>query len=229
MAVPQSVIDAVAALDLRPRRRRWTSLSYCLVDAVWSIGANYDTVVVPVVRRVAARLQDPEPVVELPAPMPPDPAPISKFLEVFPEPATLLPVTNRQRTSTRRGVTKAQAAVQHAQIFHRAGIENLEQAAGLLADDEAFAALDETLKQIAGEGGAGIRRGYLWMLIGDDYRVKPDRMVLRWLKRHGVVTDPAGAAQLLLDVAAQLATTGSKVTPWMIDHAIWLDARRKPT
>jgi hypothetical protein len=40
-------IDAVVHLNLQPRQRRWTSLAYCVLDAVWSIGARYDTVVVP--------------------------------------------------------------------------------------------------------------------------------------------------------------------------------------
>lgn len=47
---------AVVDLDPQPRQRRWVSLAFCLVDAVWSIGAHYDKVVVPLVRkRVAPR------------------------------------------------------------------------------------------------------------------------------------------------------------------------------
>lgn len=47
------ILDAITALDPQPRGRRWTSLSYCIVDAVWSIGARYNAVVVPIVNRVA--------------------------------------------------------------------------------------------------------------------------------------------------------------------------------
>lgn len=77
-----------------------------------------------------------------------------------------------------------------------------------------------------GEGGSGIRRGYLWMLIGDQQTVKPDRMVLRWLTRHGATVTADTARTLLVDIAGQLtATTGQQVTPWEVDHAIWRAAR----
>ena len=49
------LVDAVVALDPPPRERRWVSLSLCIVDAVWSIGANYDNVVVPFVRQSRRR------------------------------------------------------------------------------------------------------------------------------------------------------------------------------
>jgi hypothetical protein len=42
--------------------------------------------------------------------------------------------------------------------------------------------LDRALAGVRGEGQSGVRRGYLWMLIGHDDLVKPDRVVLRWLQ-----------------------------------------------
>jgi len=67
------------------------------------------------------------------------------------------------------------------------------------------------------------------MLCGDDERIKPDRMVLRWLAPHGV-RDPEIAQQLLIDVAAFLSHNGtSLVTPWEVDHAIWVAARTGAT
>jgi hypothetical protein len=81
------------------------------------------------------------------------------------------------------------------------------------------------MRRVRGEGRYGIRRGYFWMLCGDDGRIKPDRMVLRWLAPHGV-RDPEVAQQLLIDVAAFLSQNGAAtVTPWEVDHAIWLAAR----
>ena len=46
-AMLNKLAEAVVALQPKPRKLRWVSLSLCVVDAVWSIGANYDTVVVP--------------------------------------------------------------------------------------------------------------------------------------------------------------------------------------
>ena len=36
------IAAAVSTLEPEPRTWRWTSLSYCVLDAVWSIGARYD-------------------------------------------------------------------------------------------------------------------------------------------------------------------------------------------
>lgn len=38
------LVNAAFALDPQPRERRWVSLSLCIADAVWSIGAHYDNV-----------------------------------------------------------------------------------------------------------------------------------------------------------------------------------------
>lgn len=79
------VLAVAARLPLQPRGRRWRSLTYCIVDAVWSIGARYDTVVVPLVRRVA-REHDPggDPLTDATTALPPDPAPIPAFLSALP-------------------------------------------------------------------------------------------------------------------------------------------------
>ncbi|MGY1915865.1 hypothetical protein [Blastococcus sp. SYSU DS0973] len=69
------------------------------------------------------------------------------------------------------------------------------------------------MRRVRGEGRYGIRRGYCRMLCGDDGRIKPDRMVLRWLAPHGV-RDPEVAQQLLIDVAEVISREGAaKVTP----------------
>lgn len=63
---------------------------------------------------------------------------MSQFLSAFPDPAALIPVTNRQRTSTRGGIPKTQAALEYAQVFHQAGVETLGQATALTNDPDAF-------------------------------------------------------------------------------------------
>ncbi len=60
------------------------------------------------------------------------------------------------------------------------------------------------------------------MLIGDDTRIKPDRMVMRWLGAHGC-TGGSEEAKTLIDLAAK--EISGEVTPWMIDHAIWTAQR----
>src|SRR3954462_3219007 len=43
----RKIADAVSRSSVQPRLERWTSLSACVLDAVWSVGTNHDRVVVP--------------------------------------------------------------------------------------------------------------------------------------------------------------------------------------
>ena len=101
-----SVIDAVELLDPRPRQKRWASLSYCVLDAVWSIGALYDPVVVPLIYRVAAANGDSEPMVSSAEQLTVDPLPLPRLLERYVEASGLQQITNRQRTSSRGGIRR---------------------------------------------------------------------------------------------------------------------------
>ena len=226
-AIVTKLTDAVVALDPQPRERRWTSLSFCIVDAVWSIGAHYDNVVVPLVRKkFAAEFGVTEPTIAAGEPLPADPLPLPKLEALAVD--SLTGMTNRQRTSTRGGVLKAEAVLLHIAVFREYHVDTMQDALALLSDTEHFAKVDDALRSIPGEGGYGVRRNYLWMLIGQDDLIKPDRMVLRWLGRRGVKTDPAGArdiiAALVPLVSARLNRT---VTAWEIDHALWLAGRKK--
>ncbi|WP_349306137.1 hypothetical protein [Gordonia sp. PP30] len=98
----------------------------------------------------------------------------------------------------------------------------------LMSSDTRLPDLNAELRKIPGEGGQGIRRGYLWMLLGDDHLIKPDRMMLRWLAAHGGDANPASAWTLIADLAvAATGEVGRDVTPWEIDPAMWLAARRR--
>jgi hypothetical protein len=221
-----SLADAVELLDLQPRQQRWRSLSYCVLDAVWSIGAVYDTVVAPLVWRVAAANGDSAPLVPVSERMPPDPLPLPLLLERYPDTAVLQALTNSQRTSPRGGIPKADAALRFARILVNHDVLDLRKAERLLAAETRYGLVDADLAVVPGDGFGGVRRGYLWMLIGDDELIKPERMVLRWLARQGHQVDAAQARVLIEEVAQELTRRlRQRVTPWMVDHAIWMAER----
>lgn len=216
--------DAVAALDPQPRKQRWASLSLCIVDAVWSIGAHYDNVVVPLVRNVAKGLGVEQPTVPMSEPINADPLPLDRFAEM--SVGKLIQRTNWQYTSTRGGIRKADAVLRHLQVFRSHEVSDLHDAIELFSDERRFAALNDELRAIPGEGAHAVRRDYLWMLIGQDDLIKPDRMVLRWFKKHGVADDPAEARGLIAAlVPAVSGRLQRNVTAWEIDHALWSAGR----
>ena len=226
LMVERSLVDAVEGLDLQPRRQRWRSLSYCVLDAVWSIGALYDSVVAPLVWRVAAANGDSAPLISLSKGMPPDPLPLPELLRQYPDTSVLQALTNSQRTSPRAGIPKADAALRFARILVDHDVLELHKAEQLLTAQTRCELVDADLAIVPGDGIDGIRRGYLWMLIGNDELIKPDRMVLRWLARQGQQVDAAQARVLIKEVAQELTRRLRRhITPWMVDHAIWIAER----
>ncbi|UGU30619.1 hypothetical protein LT350_29570 [Mycolicibacterium smegmatis] len=214
------LVEAVVALDPLPRERRWVSLSLCIADAVWSIGAHYDNVVVPLVRRLATKFGIEQPTIPMSEPLGTDPLPLAELADLNVD--ELISLTNRQNTSTRGGIRKADAALRHADVFRAHGVDDLGDAIALFGDDERFAAVNADLRTIPGEGANAVRRDYLWMLIGQDDIIKPDRMVLRWFRHQGVTVDPVGARDLIAAlVPAVSAGLKRPVTAWEIDHALW--------
>lgn len=220
--------DAVLALEPKPRERRWVSLSFAISDAVWSIGANYDSVVVPLVRKVAGEFGVAQPSVPDSAPRTSDPVPLDVFRRRF-DTDSLTAVANKQRTSTSGGILKSQAVLQYVDIFLSAGVRTIDDAHELMGETSRFKGVDSALRSVAGEGGHGIRRGYLWMLVGDGDRIKPDRMVLRWFRRQGFDVDAGEAASLVHQVVARInAVPGQRATnAWEVDHAMWEAGRAK--
>ncbi|MFF7369087.1 hypothetical protein [Streptomyces tricolor] len=220
------VVVAAGRLPLRSRGPRWAHASLCVLDAVFSINAHYERHTVPTCHRYAAWAGMSVPLsasAQLPVP---DEQPLQCFVAHIQRHGeagfSSEILQNRQRTRAHRDAPlKAEAARRYAEILVSHGISTLADANALLADADRLAAVERDLSGVAGHG-SGVRLAYLWMLLGDDGRIKPDRMVLRWLQTvlQRTVT-PAEATGLLTAAAARL-----RCTPWELDHAIW-EGRRK--
>jgi hypothetical protein len=120
--------------------------------------------------------------------------PVPTLLAKYRDVGALQELTNRQRTSPRGGIPKAEAALRYAHILAAHNTPDLRQAEQLLIEETRWALADAALAGVPGDGVDGVRRGYLWMLIGDDEVIKPDRMVLRWLARQGMHVGATGLA-----------------------------------
>lgn len=180
--------------------------------------------VVPLIRRFAAAEGIRECTIDADLSLPDDPFPASRLAEMAE--SNLRRITNGQRTSTRSGITKAEASIRYAQVLSSHHVTTLVEATALLSREADLSAVESALAEIPGDGQHGIRRGYLWMLVGDDYRIKPDRMVLKWFVRLGLPLSPGRARDYIRAAAPVCAERmGRSVTPWEIDHAIWLASR----
>ena len=64
--------------------------------------------------------------------------------------------------------------------------------------------------------------------LGNDDLIKPDRMVLRWLRHHGVDVSADEAREIIATLAQTITLSGKRLTLWEIDHAMWQAGRLLP-
>lgn len=121
---------------------------------------------------------------------------------------------NRQRTSSRNGILKAEAVTRCAVILRNHGVERFSDA-HLLHDNPE---LDRDFRLVPGQI-SGISLGYFKMLCGDDNGIKHDRHIQAFMTRHGIAS-----IAVLKAIAREL-----EISPRVLDYAIWQKMSRTGT
>ena len=197
----------------------YASLPLAVIDAVFSIGVTYESTSRTVWRWCEA--QSP------PWARPRSEGSEEQTLSAFIAIARSMPFDdlaanvfqNRQRTSSRSGILKAEAAILFAEALVRQGIERFAD----MQDTARVARVYTDILAIPGQR-SGISWDYYLMLAGSDDYIKADRMVCRYVGRALGLSQsatPQHAKGLLLDAAAVLKVSHPSVTPRALDYAIW--------
>ena len=207
-----------------PPEYSYASLSTMVLDAIFSIGVRYGQVKAVIERHAKHQKYDPLDFGK------PDPYPLPKLIlegkegtpQQFAE-----KLGNLGRTSTRSGILKAEAVILAAQALVRHGIIDLPSWRS--ADEATLKAAERDFRSVKGQR-TGVSWNYLSMLAGDGDKVKPDRMVVRYVEaalgHKGVLPEDAG--KLLVAAAAALCGTHgypSNLTARQLDSAVWNVAR----
>jgi hypothetical protein len=196
----------------------YSSLGLCVIDAVFSIGAHYNSTE-KVVQRFCERFNWIK-VGRGTA----EERPISDLLDVLQkyehrwDEMALKIFGNSQRTSSRSGIRKAEAAFRFAKIVEQFGIKTFADALKLgLSED-----LERAIKTIKGQG-SGICLAYFLILAGHQDVVKPDRWVRRFvakaLGRRSVA--PEVAVQLVRSASLALRPEFPNLVPSVLENKIW--------
>jgi hypothetical protein len=129
---------------------------------------------------------------------------------------------NRQRTSTRNGILKADATVRFAKALQEAGIEDFVDIRDPARADLAWRAV----RIIPGQG-SGLSFDYLQMLAGDDSFVKPDRWLCRFVaEATGMpVVSPELARIAVIEASRKLSSEFPNLKPRLLDYLIWSHQR----
>ncbi len=196
----------------------YNSIVFCLIDSIFSIGANYKSVK-NVVNRYCKRFN----LVKLDASClhPKDDHTISAFMNNI-EPygndygATEV-YDNRQRTSPKSGILKAEAVFRAAEVLKKHSVERLADIRSFEITEE----LERDFRSITGQG-SGISFSYFLMLCGDENRIKPDRWLLRFVEiASGETVSEEQARNSLLRVCKDLKNDYPCITPRRLDYLIW--------
>jgi hypothetical protein len=201
----------------------YDSLPQCIIDAVYSIQANYTAT-----RNTVIRYCDATNTQRISAPLGTcsDSHTINQLLtNIYPHidddfGATNLFV-NHQFTSTKNGILKAEAVYRFATVLADNGIQTLNDVR--TASIATIDAIEYDIKTIPGQK-SGISFSYFLMLSGDDHHMKIDRWLLRFVGDALGVANYHNVSQAytdLLVVCSELTRTYPNLTPRLLDHTIW--------
>ena len=127
----------------------------------------------------------------------------------------------RHRTSPRNGILKIEACVKVAEIMNQHGINTVTDFR-LYKNKEA---LDRDILSVRGQG-SGIMLKYLYMLAGYSDRCKPDRMMLRFVRRYYPDAKESDIQELLESAVDKFKENYPDMTVRWLDNAIWTYEKR---
>ncbi len=217
----------------------YAGLPLCAIDAVWSLGVNFKSVLnvagrycektgvprfrrpdeIPVVQETVSGLVALLDALNAEQPTNAEPGQLAASDRLF---------DNRKPTSHQSGILKADAVRRFAVVLRDHGLERLEDALEMIATPAANDDIEKAIRAIPGQG-SGISLDYFWMLAGDDSRIKPDTMVTRFLEETlGRKVKKGEPLCLLTLVSADLEGYNPHMTPRLLDHLIWRWQREEP-
>lgn len=194
----------------------YAHLPLCVIDAVFSIGVKYTAV-----QNTITRFCDFAGITPTGTLPPTEQLSISDFLLLHESNGThgmtREVYQNRQRTSTRNGILKADAVYRFAKILAQFGAETLADVPRI----HRFPDFETEIKKLPGQR-SGVSLQYFYMLTGDEHTIKPDRMIARFIER---ATDQRYNSDtmtgLLLETCHLLQREYPFLTPRTLDHLIW--------
>jgi hypothetical protein len=212
---------------LNPEEYAYQSLPLCILDAVFSINAKYEStrnVVERYCRHYSLRLLR-----KYPLYLPPveEQEPVSAFVEKIvnlgPEKFAGTVLANRQRTSTRSGIMKSEAALRFAQVLQAQKVEYFQDVESI----QGKTGFENAVMAIPGQR-TGITVRYFYMLAGSDDFVKPDRMILGFLRDQlGERLSQDEAQKVLSGASDALKPEYPHLTTKTLDHHIWRYQRQQ--
>lgn len=200
----------------------YRSLSFCIIDAVYSLGARYSSTRNAVIRFCNAQgLQRLRPKGS-PYPDISKQYSVRQFEELLSRYSEYEQIAselfdNYQRTSTKNGILKAEAVHRFARVLLHHHVNYFQDIATVIQSKQ----FESDIRSIPGQT-YGTSLTYFFMLSGEESMIKPDRMVLRFLSRIvGEQLNQMNPHAWLSRALEILNEKYSKLTLRELDHEIW--------
>ena len=200
-----------------PDEYNYTCLPLCLLDAVFSIGVTYSSTRntvqrycekygIPCYNREDRSLSAFHTISDF----------IKNIESVGTEYFATDVLENRQRTSSRNGILKAQAVLDCAKVFQKNRIEDLQS-----FNDKMNSDIEKEFLKIKGQS-SGISLKYLKMLCGDENNLKPDRHIVNFLDAHfSISVNKDNAGMIMKTILGELAKRYPGLKMRELDFIIW--------
>lgn len=205
----------------------YQSLPLCVIDAVYSIGVNFEGTRRTVKRycdyyslqrirsdrATVLQLEEQESIEQF----------IEKIISTGIEFFTKKVFQNRQRTSTRNGILKSEAVLQFAKTLQKYRVNYFQDVLRVIGDIK----FENDIKKIPGQR-SGISLKYFYMLAGSEDLIKPDRWIKQFIENaiKKQVSDQE-SQWLLTGACEELRLKYPRLTPRLLDHEIWKYQRSK--
>jgi hypothetical protein len=163
----------------------YNHLPLCIIDAVWSIGVRYEGVQNVIMRYYINRKIVPYREESLRKsfqyPDIKNQESLTIFLQYLKnfsyEQLSDKVFKNKQRTSTKNGILKSEAVMKFTEVLLKYNVNYFQDIETKIKDNKLF---ELDIKNIPGQK-SGICLEYFFMLSGDENKIKPDRMIKRFL------------------------------------------------
>jgi hypothetical protein len=205
----------------------YSSLTLCVIDAVYSIGVTYGSTRNTVDKYCRyfgmAKLRSDKSMI----PTIENQESMSQLSEKFRKYGitgfTEDIFNNRQRTSTKNGILKSEAVYDFSQALRSFNVDYLQDVEKIISNKS----FEKEIRSIPGQK-SGISLKYFFMLAGSEELVKPDRMISRFVEEStGKKFSSADCQNILVETAGKLKETYPNITPRLLDHQIWSYQRAK--
>lgn len=200
----------------------YRSLPFCIIDAVYSLGSRYsstrNTVICFCHHEGLQRLRT----MGSPYPDLSEQYSVRQFEELLSRYKDYRQIAtevfdNRQRTSTRNGILKAEAVHRFARVLLQHHVNYFQDIPRVIRSEQ----FESDICSIPGQT-YGTSLKYFFMLSGEENMAKPDRMILRFLRRViGNQVSQQNPHAWLWQALQILNQTYPTLTLRQLDHEIW--------